>query len=344
MNNEQMLLLDSKLKQNVNPNQKDNKEYLLNPENNRLSVYPIMDEDIWSFYKKAQASFWTAEEIDFSKDYEGFSKLKPEEKHFISMVLAFFAASDTIVNINLSERFLNDIKIREANICYIFQMMMESIHSETYSLQIDTIIKDPEQKHKLLNAIKEFPCVAEKANWAVKWIESSEAFAYRLIAFAIVEGVFFSGSFCSIFWLKKRNIMPGLCASNELISRDEGLHTKFAIKLYSKLADKLPQNEVHQMFIDAVEIERKFICESLPCALIGMNSDLMSEYIKFVADQLLDQLGYDKLYNNTNPFDFMESISVEGKTNFFEHRPTQYQKASVFNKSRDKLWELSEDF
>ena len=338
-----MLLLESKLKQNINSNQL-NEEYLLNPENNRLSVYPIKDEDIWSFYKKAQASFWTAEEIDFSKDYEGFSKLKPEEQHFISMVLAFFAASDTIVNINLSERFLNDIKIREANICYIFQMMMESVHSETYSLQIDTIIRDPEQKHKLLNGIKEFPCVAEKANWAVKWIESSNSFAHRLIAFAIVEGIFFSGSFCSIFWLKKRNIMPGLCTSNELIARDEGLHTKFAIKLYSKWANRLPQNEVHEMFMDAIKIETKFICESLPCALIGMNSDLMSEYIKYVADQLLDQLGYDKLSNATNPFDFMESISVEGKTNFFEHRPTQYQKASVFNKSRDKLWELSEDF
>ena len=343
MNVEEMLLLESKLKQNINSNQL-NEEYLLNPENNRLSVYPIQDEEIWSFYKKAQASFWTAEEIDFSKDYEGFSKLKPEEKHFISMVLAFFAASDTIVNINLSERFLNDIKIREANICYIFQMMMESVHSETYSLQIDTIIRDPEQKHKLLNGIKEFPCVAEKANWAVKWIESSNSFAHRLIAFAIVEGIFFSGSFCSIFWLKKRNMMPGLCTSNELIARDEGLHTKFAIKLYSKWANRLPQNEVHEMFMDAIKIETKFICESLPCALIGMNSDLMSEYIKYVADQLLDQLGYDKLSNATNPFDFMESISVEGKTNFFEHRPTQYQKASVFNKSRDKLWELSEDF
>jgi ribonucleotide reductase beta subunit family protein with ferritin-like domain len=343
MNTEEMLLLESKLKQNINSSQL-NEEYLLNPENNRLSVYPIQDEDIWIFYKKAQASFWTAEEIDFSKDYEGFSKLKPEEQHFISMVLAFFAASDTIVNINLSERFLNDIKIREANICYIFQMMMESVHSETYSLQIDTIIRDPEQKHKLLNGIKEFPCVAEKANWAVKWIESSNSFAHRLIAFAIVEGIFFSGSFCSIFWLKKRNIMPGLCTSNELIARDEGLHTKFAIKLYSKWANRLPQNEVHEMFMDAIKIETKFICESLPCALIGMNSDLMSEYIKYVADQLLDQLGYDKLSKATNPFDFMESISVEGKTNFFEHRPTQYQKASVFNKSRDKLWELSEDF
>jgi ribonucleoside-diphosphate reductase subunit M2 len=242
----------------------------------------------------------------------------------------------------LSERFLNDIKIREANICYIFQMMMESIHSETYSLQIDTIIKDPEQKHKLLNAIKEFPCVAEKANWAVKWIESSESFAYRLIAFAIVEGVFFSGSFCSIFWLKKRNIMPGLCASNELISRDEALHTEFAVLLYNKLQNKLKKHKIHEIIRDAVEIETEFICDALPCRLIGMNSELMTQYIQYVADRLCLQLGYDKIYNVTNCFDFMELISLEGKTNFFERRVGEYGLANK-NKSSD-IFDLTENF
>ncbi len=309
-------------------------EYLLNPENNRLTIYPIKNPTIWQAYKTQQAAFWTAEEIDFSKDYGDF----------IKMILAFFSSSDTIVNINLGERFVQDVKIREAIVTYTWQMMMESIHSETYSLQIDNIVKDPEEKTQLFNAVKEFPCIAEKAAWALKWIESNESFATRLIAFAIVEGVFFSGSFCSIYWLKKRNVMPGLCASNELIARDEGSHTQFAVLLYSMLKSKLTESDVHAMFQEAVEIETRFICESLPCALLGMNADSMSQYIKFVSDRLLVELGYNKFFFETNPFDFMESISVEGKTNFFESRPTQYQKASVLNKSKNTSFEISEDF
>lgn len=337
--------LDTKLKNNISKTNLDTShEYLLNPENNRLTIYPIKNETIWNSYKTQQAAFWTAEEIDFSKDYNDFNKLNANEQHFIKMILAFFSSSDTIVNINLGERFLNDVKVREAIVAYTWQMMMESIHSETYSLQIDNIVRDPEEKDKLFNAVKEFSCIAEKAAWAVKWIESSESFAMRLLAFAIVEGVFFSGSFCSIFWLKKRNIMPGLCASNELIARDEGMHCGFAVMLFSMLANKPDESDVHAIFQDAVEIERKFICESLPCALLGMNSDSMTQYIKFVSDRLLVDLGYNKFFNVINPFDFMESISVEGKTNFFEARPTQYQKASVLNKSRDNTFKLTQDF
>ena len=585
-------------------------EYLLNPENNRLTIYPIKNNIIWKAYKKQQAAFWTAEEIDFSKDYNDYLKLSENEQYFIKMILAFFSSSDTIVNINLSERFINDVKIREVLVAYTWQMMMENIHcvsgdtkiltdkgyfsienlegeninvwngkefsptivkytnisllykielsngmslkctpkhkwyinidnqkrtvftkdltinheiynydfpthnnidsasddsasptdnnndsesndslesnntydldldkykledlincnslnlkikwlnniilnnsnyniesqtleffdfnlinlqlllttmniksniildytkliinthnlykliklglklnkniifpekliiddkitviniqiltgiydtycfnepnehsgifngiltgqSETYSLQIDNIVRDTIEKEKLFNAIKEFPCIAEKVNWAVRWIESNDNFAIRLIAFAIVEGVFFSGSFCAIFWLKKRNIMPGLCTSNELIARDEGLHCDMAISLYKMLENKLDEDIIHNIFKDAVEIESKFICESLPCSLLGMNSNLMIDYIKFVADRLLVDLGYNKIYNTINPFDFMESISVEGKTNFFEARPTQYQKASVLNKSRDNIFDFNENF
>lgn len=329
---------------NIN-NELDNNEYLLNPENNRLTIYPIQNEAIWQMYNIQLAAFWTPNEIDCSKDYEHFiTKLNNNEQYFIKMVLAFFAASDTIVNINLSQRFLNDVKIREALTTYNYQVMMEDIHSQMYSLLIDTIIKDPEEKNKLFNAIVEYPCIAEKAAWALKWIESDKPFAYRLIAFAIVEGVFFSGSFCSIYWLKKRNIMPGLCASNELISRDEGLHTEFALLLYSMLNNKLSEIEVHNIFIEAVEIETKFICDSLPCALLGMNSDLMTQYIKYVADRLIKSLGYNKIWNEQNPFDFMESISIEGKANFFELRPTEYQKASVLNNTRDQSFNLLSDF
>jgi len=338
--------IDKRLKNNVNhySSDADINEYLLNPENNRLTVYPIKNETIWRSYKIQQAAFWTAEEIDFSKDYDHFCKLNEGEQHFIKMILAFFSSSDTIVNINLGERFLNDVKIREAIVTYTWQMMMESIHSETYSLQIDNIIRDPEEKDKLFNAVREFPCIAEKASWAVKWIESKDSFALRLLAFAIVEGVFFSGSFCSIFWLKKRNLMPGLCNSNELIARDEGAHCAFAVLLYSMLENKIPESDVHLMFQDAVEIERKFICESLPCALLGMNSKSMTQYIQFVADRLLIDLGYSKFFNVSNPFDFMESISVEGKTNFFESRPTQYQKSSVLNKTKNETFKLLDDF
>uniref|UniRef100_A0A6C0H769 Uncharacterized protein n=1 Tax=viral metagenome TaxID=1070528 RepID=A0A6C0H769_9ZZZZ len=320
-------------------------EYLLNTENNRLTVYPIQNYSIWNAYKIQQAAFWTAEEIDFSKDYNDFQKLNPNEQYFIKMLLAFFSSSDTIININLSNRFLNDIKIREAIIVYTWQMMMENIHSEVYSLQIENIMKDDlEEKNKLFNAINEFPCITEKANWAFKWIESDESFSKRLVAFSIIEGVFFSGSFCAIFWLKKKNVMPGLCTSNELIARDEGMHTQFAILLYHQLNNKLTETDIHNMFIEAVNIELKFICHSLPCNLLGMNSDLMSDYIKYVADRLLLELGYNKLYNAINPFNFMESISVEGKTNFFELRPTQYQNASILNKSRNTVFNIDNNF
>jgi ribonucleotide reductase beta subunit family protein with ferritin-like domain len=290
------------------------------------------------------AAFWTAEEIDFSKDFNDYQKLTDNEQHFIKMVLAFFAASDTIVNINLGTRFTNEVQIREAIITYNYQMMIENVHSEVYSLMIDNIIRDKEEKNRLLNALNEFPCINKKAMWAQKWIESNSSFAQRLVAFAIVEGVFFSGSFCSIFWLKKKNLMPGLCDSNELIARDEGMHTEFAILLYSMIKNKLDQDTIHNMFKDAFEIEREFICESLPCSLLGMNIDLMVDYIKFVSDRLLIQLNYDKIWGTTNPFDFMESISMEGKTNFFESRPTQYQKSSVLNTSRETSFQVCEDF
>jgi len=319
-------------------------EPLLSPENNRMTVYPIKFPKIWEAYKKQMAAFWTAEEIDFSRDYDDYIKLNENEKHFIKMILSFFAASDTIVNINLGERFSNEVQIREAIIAYNFQMFMENVHSEVYSLQIDNIIRDKDEKEKALNALTNYPCIQKKADWAYKWIESRDSFAQRLIAFAIVEGVFFSGAFCSIFWLKKKNVMPGLCDSNELISRDEGMHTSFACLLYSMVNEKLEEETVFFMFKDAFEIEKEFICESLPCSMLGMNSDLMVQYIKYISDRLLLQLGYNKLWNETNPFDFMESISVEGKTNFFESRPTQYQKASVLNTGRDNTFVETDDF
>ena len=321
------------------------KEILLDEQNNRLTTYPIMYNNIWSAYKTQMAAFWTAEEIDFSNDIKDFNSLSENEKYFIKMVLAFFAASDTIVNINLSERFIKEVQIREAIIAYNFQMMMENIHSEVYSLMIDNIIKNPEEKNKLFNALTEYPCILKKASWAQKWIESKASFAQRLIAFAIVEGIFFSGSFCAIFWIKKKNLMPGLCDSNELIARDEGMHTDFAILLYSMIHNKIDESTVHQMFREAVIIEKEFICESLPCSLLGMNSEAMSQYIEFVSDRLLESLNYNKIWGTINPFDFMESMSIEGKTNFFESRPTQYQKASVLNTSTcDKNFVTLEDF
>jgi len=320
-------------------------EPLLDLNNNRLTVYPIKYENIWSAYKTQVAAFWTAEEIDFSNDFDDYNnKLSNNEQHFIKMVLAFFAASDTIVNINIGERFIKDVQIREAIITYNYQMMMENVHSEVYSLMIDNIIRDNDEKNKLFNAIAEYPCISKKAKWAQKWIESNAPFAQRLIAFAIVEGIFFSGSFCSIFWIKKKNLMPGLCDSNELIARDESLHCDFAILLYSMIKNKLDQEIIHEMFKEAVEIEKEFICESLPCSLLGMNNESMIEYIQFVADRLLLQLNYEKIWGTTNPFDFMESISMEGKTNFFESRPTQYQKSSVLNTSRESSFNLIEDF
>ena len=319
-------------------------EYMLDPSHSRLTVFPIKELDIWEMYKKMQAAFWTAEEIDFSKDYEDFKKLSSNSQHFIKMVLAFFAASDTIVNMNLGKRFINEVTILEAQICYQFQTMIENIHSETYSLMIDNIIRDKDEKDKLLNAIENYDCIKKKADWALKWVESEAPYVQRVIAFACVEGIFFSGSFAAIFWLKKQNVMPGLCDSNELISRDESMHTNFACLIKTKCTTQLSQSIVHEMFKDAVSVEKEFICESLPVSLLGMNDNLMSQYIEYVADRLLITLGYEKIWNTANPLDFMESISMNGHSNFFETRPTQYQKAAVLNTGRDNVYDLHDDF
>ena len=303
-------------------------EPLLTDSEDRFVMFPIQDNDIWKMYKKQMDCFWRAEELDLSKDLADWEKLTKNEKHFIKMVLAFFAASDGIVLENLGARFMNEVQLSEARAAYGFQIMMENIHSETYSLLIDTYIKDREEKNLLFKAVENFDCVKKKADWAMKWINDKRStFATRLIAFACVEGIFFSGSFCAIYWLKKRGLMPGLTFSNELISRDEGMHTDFAILLYSKLQKKINKNRVYEIIKDAVEIEKEFICDALPCRLIGMNSNLMSKYIEFVADRLVSQLGYEKIYNTANPFDFMEMISVERKTNFFENRVSEYSLA-----------------
>ncbi len=324
---------------------KEVKELLLNEEESRLTLFPIRYPKIWDEYERQKAAMWTAQEIDLSKDYDDWEKkLDDDERHFIKYVLAFFAASDAIVNINLLQRFTNDVQILEAQIAYTFQAMMENIHSEMYSLLIDTYIKDREERDTLFNAIEHIPCIKKKAEWAFKWIESDESFGHRLVAFAVVEGIFFSGSFCSIFWLKSKNLMPGLTSSNEFIARDEGMHCDFACLLYSMLNQKLDQETVYDIIKEAVEIEKEFITESLPCNLIGMNSGLMSQYIEFVADYWVQQLGYAPIYKQTNPFPFMENISLEGKTNFFEGRPTQYQKAGVQNKASVGLMELTDDF
>ena len=305
-------------------------EPLLNENNKRYNLFPIKENDVWEMYKKAMASFWTAEEVDLSKDINDWEKLSSDERHFIENVLAFFAGSDGIVLENLAQRFMNDIKIPEASCFYGFQIAIENIHSEMYSLLIDTYIKDSNKKEKLFNAIDTIPSVGKKAKWALRWINDKDSnFATRLIAFACVEGIFFSGSFCAIFWLKKRGLMPGLTSSNELISRDEGLHTDFAVLMYNKLLKRLPQETIYDIIEEAVKIEKEFIIDSIPCKLIGMNSKMMSQYIEFVADRLLSQLGYKKLFNSKNPFDFMEMISLEGKTNFFEKRVMDYSKANV---------------
>lgn len=304
---------------------KGSNEPLLTENEDRFVMFPIQDHEIWKEYKKQQDCFWRAEEIDLSKDYEHWKGLTKNEQHFISMVLAFFAASDGIVLENLGMRFLSEVQISEARAAYSYQMMMENVHSEVYSLLIDCYIKDSVEKSKLFKAVDNFPCVRKKADWALKWIQDKRStFATRLVAFACVEGIFFSGSFCSIYWLKKRGLCPGLTFSNELISRDEGLHTDFAVLLYSKLQKKINKGRIYEIFKEAVEIEKEFICEALPCRLIGMNSKLMSQYIEFVADRLIVQLGYDKIYNTKNPFEFMEMISIEGKTNFFEKRVGEY--------------------
>lgn len=319
-------------------------EPLLTEDDNRFVMFPIQDDSIWKMYKKQMDCFWRAEEIDLSKDLEHWSKLTDNERHFIQMVLAFFAASDGIVLENLGVRFMTEVQLAEARAFYGFQIAMENIHSETYSLLIDTYIKNKEEKNKLFNAINEFACIEKKAKWATKWIDDKRSsFATRLVAFACVEGIFFSGSFCSIFWLKKRGLMPGLTFSNELISRDEALHTEFAVMLYNKLEKKLPKKKIKEIISEAVEIEKEFICDALPCRLLGMNSNLMGQYIEFMGDRLAVQLGNEKIYNASNPFDFMEMISLERKTNFFESRVSDYALASKSGKN-DAFMMSSDDF
>ena len=318
-------------------------EPLLTPDDKRFVMFPIQDEQIWSMYKKQIDCFWRAEEIDLTKDLAHWDALTADEKYFISMVLAFFAASDGIVLENLAMRFMADVQLSEARAFYGFQIAMENIHSETYSLLIETYIKDAVEKDRLFNAIEHIPCIQKKASWAQKWIhDNRSSFATRLVAFACVEGIFFSGAFCSIFWLKKRGLLPGLTFSNELISRDEALHTEFAILLYGKLLKKMNRARIHEIIKEAVDIEIEFICEALPCKLIGMNSKMMTQYIQFVADRLSVQLGYDKIYNVTNPFDFMELISMEQKTNFFESRVSDY---ALANKTMDAdVFDFNTDF
>ena len=311
-------------------------EPILQENKNRFVIFPIKHHDIWEWYKKMEASFWTAEEIDLSQDLNDWNnRLNEDEKYFIKHILAFFAASDGIVNENLAENFVNEVQYAEAKFFYGFQIMMENIHSETYSLLIDTYVKDESEKNELFTAIEVFPAIKKKADWALKWIES-DSFAERLIAFAAVEGIFFSGSFCSIFWLKKRGLMPGLTFSNELISRDEGVHCDFAVHLHNHhLINKVPKERIREILVDALNIEREFITESLPVSLIGMNAGLMTQYLEFVTDRLLVELGCEREYNTTNPFDFMDMISLQGKTNFFEKKVAEYQKAGVMNTDSD---------
>ncbi|GAB2683951.1 ribonucleotide-diphosphate reductase subunit beta [Mucilaginibacter koreensis] len=319
-------------------------EVLLRENKDRFVILPINYPTIWEMYKKHEASFWTAEEIDLSDDQKHWDNMNDGERHFVSHVLAFFAASDGIVNENLAVNFMSEVQVPEARCFYGFQIMMENIHSETYALLIDTYIKDAVEKDRLFHAIDTVPCVKKKAEWALRWIDNG-SFAERLVAFAAVEGIFFSGSFCSIFWLKKRGLMPGLTFSNELISRDEGLHCEFACLLYSMLKNKLPQEQVTSIITDAVAIEKEFVTDALPVNLIGMNAKLMSQYIEFVADRWLVELGCDKYYNASNPFDFMEMISLQGKTNFFEKRVGDYQKSGVLNSQpASQAFSLDEDF
>lgn len=320
-------------------------EPLLRENPGRFVLFPIEHNDIWSFYKKSEASFWTAEEIDLHQDISDWThKLNDNERHFIKHVLAFFAASDGIVNENLAENMVREVQYTEAKFFYGFQIMMENIHSETYSLLIDTYIKDAQEKDFLLNAIDTMECVKKKADWALRWIENGN-FQERLIAFAAVEGIFFSGSFCSIFWLKKRGLMPGLTFSNELISRDEGMHCDFACLLYNDhIVQKLPKETIQSIIMDAVEIEKEFVTDAIPVNLIGMNAELMCQYIEFVADRLLASLGNPKVYHVENPFPWMDMISLQGKTNFFEKRVGDYQKAGVMAEKEKQVFSLDEDF
>jgi len=321
-------------------------EPILKENKDRFVIFPIKHHDLWDWYKKCEASFWTAEEIDLHQDLTDWStKLNDDERYFVKHILAFFAASDGIVNENLAENFVNEVQYSEAKFFYGFQIMMENIHSETYSLLIDTYVKDDAEKDKLFNAIEVFPAIKKKADWALKWIES-DSFAERLIAFAAVEGIFFSGAFCSIFWLKKRGLMPGLTFSNELISRDEGVHCDFAVHLHNNhLVNKVPKERIKEIITNALDIEKEFITESLPVSLIGMNAKLMTQYLEFVTDRLLVELQCEKIYNVTNPFDFMDMISLQGKTNFFEKRVSEYQKAGVLNNdTRSEEISFDEDF
>lgn len=319
-------------------------EPILQENKDRFVIFPIQHPDIWDWYKMQEACFWTAEEIDLEPDLNDWEKLNDDEKHFIKHVLAFFAASDGIVNENLAENFVNEVQYTEAKFFYGFQIMMENIHSETYSLLIDTYVKNEKEKDTLFKAIENFPAIKKKADWALKWIDSPD-FGERLIAFAAVEGIFFSGSFCSIFWLKKRGLMPGLSFSNELISRDEGMHCDFACHLHNNhLVNKVPKERIREIIVDSLNIEREFITESLPISLIGMNADLMTQYLEFVTDRLLVALECEKEYNVENPFPWMENISLSGKTNFFEKRVSEYQKAGVTVDKEDQKFDLDADF
>ena len=320
-------------------------EPLQSDETNRYSVFPIKHLDVWNAYKKQMACFWTAEELDFTQDLKDWERLTPNEQYFIKNVLGFFAGSDGIVMENLMSRFTQDVAWLEARLAYGFQSFMEGIHAETYSLMIDTFIKDEEDKTNLFQAITTIPCVAKKAAWALKWIgDRKSSFATRLIAFACVEGIFFSGSFCAIFWLKQRGLMPGLTTSNEFIARDEGLHTDFACLLYKHIVHRVRKSRIAEIVSEAVAIEKEFICDSLPCKLLGMNQEMMSQYIEYVADRLVVQLGYNKIFNASNPFDFMERISLEGKDNFFEKRVSNYVKAGVGKTAEEMAFKLDDEF
>ena len=336
--------------QDSDPRHKDDlHEPLLDPHNHRFTVFPISDNEIWSMYKKQLSSFWKAEEISFAGLKDDMATLNPDEQHFIKWILAFFAASDGIVNLNIGERFSREIQNMEASICYDFQKMMENIHGEVYSLMLDNVVDDPKEKDFLFNAIQNIPTVKKMADWAFKWIESDLSFAYRVVAFALVEGVFFSGAFASIFWFKKyknrgRLFFEGLVKSNEFIARDEGMHCDFACLLYKKLDKKLPVNDVYMITQEAVEIATEFTNDSLKVNLIGMNSEMMAEYIQYIADRLLVSLGYGKMYNKKNPFRFMDTIGLFGKTNFFESRPTEYQDANVMNKSKERVFRRLNEF
>ena len=321
------------------------KEPLLDPNEDRHVIFPIRHPDIWNKYKQHMAVFWTPEEIDLAKDMKDWEKLNDNERHFIKHILGFFAGSDGIVMENLSTRFMREVQWPEARHFYACQNLLEAVHSETYSLLIDTYIKDPQEKSDILRATKTIPCVEKKAKWALDWIDSPDAnFATRLLGFAAVEGIFFSGAFCAIFWLKQRGIMPGLTLSNEFIARDEGIHTDFACLLYTKLVNRLPKAKVHKILREAVKIEKHFITKALPCELIGMNAALMKNYIEFVADRLSLQLGYSKIYGATNPFDFMERISLENKDNFFEKRVSTYAKAKVGKAADSMEFSMAEAF